>query len=408
MKKKKSGSKTPLGRDPFEGMDVTWIDGPEETVDPWLEQEDSKEDQKDAQSDVSEEQGIAERTLTAERTEVEGGETAEPIAEPEEIDFTQLLDEPADVLQIDAGPPDQSSTLSEELTSVSDREVQPVSDLSAAADVESVILPGDADEREDLTLGSRGGAMAQEDVLEESLSEADPDLAVADFEPRSQVQSMKIDTPVDPTSPAEETDPAQMLQTSNDILEEDTVPHEQPTPPLEELIDQINREVDQSSDLQEVATEESLDQRLEVRDQYIRFLLDDILLALPLSSALEVGQHPAITPMPNLPDWVLGVSNLRGEIISVVDLKMFFERPSEGLKKQSRLIVVHSEEMKVGLIVDRIMGILSLDQVDTSIQQSPYKKEGISTFISGVAMTEDKLLNILDVDKLFSSLRQAA
>ena len=59
------------------------------------------------------------------------------------------------------------------------------------------------------------------------------------------------------------------------------------------------------------------------REQFIRFYLNDILLAIPLKSALEIGHRPVITPLPNLPDWLLGVSNVRGEIVSIVDLKIF-------------------------------------------------------------------------------------
>ncbi len=140
-------------------------------------------------------------------------------------------------------------------------------------------------------------------------------------------------------------------------------------------------------------------------DQFITFALQDILLALPLFSALEIGHRPMITPLFNLPDWVLGVSNIRGEVVSIVDLKTFFGLPSSGSKGGGRLIIVHNRDMKVGLLVDRIMGILSLDQIDTDIQESPHREGEISSFISGVVVSGKDLLNILDVDKLLSSPR---
>ena len=403
MEKKKSKFKKSLGRDPFEGMDMTWIDGSEENVDPRVEQEDIEGSQKDTQSDVQTEQLMAEATPGREETEVEGREASKPTTDPEEIDFSQLLDEPAEMLEIEAGISDQISVLREELTTVFDSEAQPVSDLSGAADMDLVILPADEGEREDLTVGSGGGPKAPNRMSEDTRSAADLDQEIADLEQGSEPEILETEIPADLLTTAKETDLSNRLETPIDKPKEDPDPHEQTTPPLEQLIDQINREVGQLSDDGE--TDVSLEQRLDVRDQYIRFLLDDILLAIPLASALEVGQQPKITPLPNLPKWVLGISNIRGEIISVVDLKRFFERPSDGLKKRSRLLVVHSEDTKLALVVDKIMGIVSLDRVDTSIQQSPYKEGGISAFILGVAMTEDKLLNILDIDKLFSSLR---
>ena len=106
------------------------------------------------------------------------------------------------------------------------------------------------------------------------------------------------------------------------------------TPSLEDLIAQIDSETGQASvnspgDIppsSSVASEYGI-------DQFITFALQDILLALPLSSALEIGHRPMITPLFNLPDWVLGVSNIRGEVVSIVDLKTYFELPSPYFKK---------------------------------------------------------------------------
>ena len=133
--------------------------------------------------------------------------------------------------------------------------------------------------------------------------------------------------------------------------------------------------------------------------------MENTLLAFPLSSALEIGQQPVITPLPNLPDWVLGVSNIRGEIVSIADLKAFFGLPSSGPKRGRRFILIHNQGMKVGIIVDRVMGMISLDRKDTDIQDSPFKEGELSSFISGVVVSGENLLNILDIDKLLSSPR---
>ena len=176
-------------------------------------------------------------------------------------------------------------------------------------------------------------------------------------------------------------------------------------PSLEDLIARIDKETGQAMvDIPDDTPSLSSDGEYGF-DQFITFALQNTLLALPLSSALEIGHLPMITPLFNLPDWVLGVSNIRGEVISIVDLKTYFELPSSGPKRGGRLIVVHNRDMKVGILVDRIMGILSLDRIDTDIQESPHKEGKISSFISGVVVSGENLLNILDVDKLLSSPR---
>ena len=142
-----------------------------------------------------------------------------------------------------------------------------------------------------------------------------------------------------------------------------------------------------------------------LQHQYILLALENTLFALPLSMALEVGRRPDITPLPNLPKWVLGISNVRGEIISFINLKTFFGISSTGMKVERRFLIIHNQDTKVGITVDRIMGILSLEQIDADLQNSPYREGEIANYILGVAVSGGSLTNILDVDKLLSASR---
>ncbi len=176
--------------------------------------------------------------------------------------------------------------------------------------------------------------------------------------------------------------------------------------PLEKLIAEIDRETGWVAEGGRKTTAYG-------HDQYIHFFLEDIPLAIPLSSALEISHRPDITPLPNLPDWLIGVSNIRGEIVSIVDLKAFFRILSRRARRNRRFIIVHNQEMKVGMLVDKIAGILSLARSDAEmIRSSPYGEGEISAYISGVVAmgegdTED-LLNILDINKILSSSRMNA
>lgn len=179
-------------------------------------------------------------------------------------------------------------------------------------------------------------------------------------------------------------------------------------PPLCELIAEIDRQTAQPAfpgNNQAAKSLEPAELSINVPSQFISFTLDKTLFALPLASALEIGHRPEITRLPNLPNWVLGISNIRGEIISLVNLKAFLGIPHSGAKGDNRFIIIHNQDMKVGLIVEKIMGMLSLDQIDSHIMDSPYREGEIANFISSVALSEDNLLNILDIDKLLSSRR---
>ena len=176
---------------------------------------------------------------------------------------------------------------------------------------------------------------------------------------------------------------------------------------LNELIAEIDRET--AVPLGRGAKEEifpKLDgMQTSLKDQYILLALEKTLFALPLSSALEIGRRPEITPLPNLPNWVLGISNIRGEIISFINLKAFFGISSTGAKVGRRFLIIHNPILKVGIIVDRIMGILALDQIDSDLQNSPYREGEIANYILGVTVSGENLTNILDIDKLLSSPR---
>ncbi|OQX25175.1 MAG: hypothetical protein BWK80_16985 [Desulfobacteraceae bacterium IS3] len=146
---------------------------------------------------------------------------------------------------------------------------------------------------------------------------------------------------------------------------------------------------------------------------YITFFLDEIFLAAPLSYASEIGRDPAITPLPNLPEWVLGLSNIRGEIISIVDLKSFMGLPAHGFKKIRRFIVIHDRHIKVGIVVDRIAGIFSVS--DKEKKKRSHDSGEISGFISAVVPPgpepanvsgRGRLLNILDMEKLLSRINR--
>ena len=142
-----------------------------------------------------------------------------------------------------------------------------------------------------------------------------------------------------------------------------------------------------------------------LQNQYILLALEKTFFSLPLSSVLEIGRHPDITPLPNLPNWVLGISNIRGEIISFINLKTFFGISSTGSKVGRRFLIVHNQSMKVSIIVDKIVGILSLDPKGVDLQNSPYREGEIANYILGVTVSGENLTNILDIDKLLSSPR---
>ena len=180
---------------------------------------------------------------------------------------------------------------------------------------------------------------------------------------------------------------------------------------LDELVAEIDIETALPFDF--AATNEDIAPKYDeiqtsLQNQYILLALEKTRFALPLSSAQEIGRRPDITSLPNLPNWVLGISNIRGEIVSFVNLKAFLGISSSGTKLERRFLIIQKQDMKVGIIVDRIIGIISLSQIDADLQSSPYRDGEIAKYISGVAISGENLTNILDIDKLLSCPRMTA
>ena len=179
-------------------------------------------------------------------------------------------------------------------------------------------------------------------------------------------------------------------------------------PPLEELIAEIDSETgylphDETPKVFDFQDQTDVDRQNQI--QYIRFSIANRLFAVPLTCALEIGEHPDITPLPNIPEWILGISNIRGEIVSMVDLCRFLRFTLSRRTSAKRFIVLQNNHIKIGILVDQIMGMLSLSQPETEIKKSPYVDGDIALFTKGVIPFEKKSINVIDIEKMLSSPR---
>ena len=141
-------------------------------------------------------------------------------------------------------------------------------------------------------------------------------------------------------------------------------------------------------------------------EQFVLFSLGEQMFAAPLANVFELSLPPDLIIVPNTPQWMLGVANLRGEIMSIVDLRGFLNMEQESYKKASRMIIAqtHDKEMMVGLIVDRINGIkyFSIDEIQPFQQQSP---EQVEAYLKGACAHEDTMVTFLDFEQLLQSAK---
>jgi purine-binding chemotaxis protein CheW len=138
--------------------------------------------------------------------------------------------------------------------------------------------------------------------------------------------------------------------------------------------------------------------------KYLVFGVNFCQLAIPLVNLVEVLQETKITRIPNVPSWLLGVSNLRGEIISVVDLRQLLNMESFHQGRSESIIVVRSNERELvaGLVVDQLFGFRNLHGL-SSTGSSTLPQYAKLPYISRVLETDSQQLAVLDAEKLLGS-----
>ncbi|MDQ3259035.1 MAG: chemotaxis protein CheW [Acidobacteriota bacterium] len=144
-------------------------------------------------------------------------------------------------------------------------------------------------------------------------------------------------------------------------------------------------------------------------EHHVIFTLNDTAYSLPVGSVLEISTPLAVTPLPNVPVWVQGIANLRGDIISVVDLRQFFQMEGMESSRGNRMLVVRSPhgDITSGLIVDSVREISYLNVGRITTPTAPIES-GVAPYMRGVYEHKERLLVLLDPERLMlsSEMRQ--
>ena len=132
--------------------------------------------------------------------------------------------------------------------------------------------------------------------------------------------------------------------------------------------------------------------------EIIEFLLSYEKYGIESSYIKEVYAMKDFTTVPCTPDFVKGITSLRGEIISIVDIKKFFDLPDKGLTDLNRVLIANNGKMKMGILADRILGVKMVLNNDIKTDLKSIKNIS-SSYLKGI--TSDHLI-ILDIDKILT------
>lgn len=135
--------------------------------------------------------------------------------------------------------------------------------------------------------------------------------------------------------------------------------------------------------------------------QLVTFRLEDETYGINVMHVQEVLRVTEIAPVPGAPPYVLGIINLRGNVVTVIDTRSRFGLPPGDIGEASRIVIIESEMQVVGILVDSVAEVVELR--GSEIDSAPnVGNEDSSKFIQGVATRENDLLIVVDLNKLLS------
>ena len=123
---------------------------------------------------------------------------------------------------------------------------------------------------------------------------------------------------------------------------------------------------------------------------------------LPISIVREIVRVPEITAVPNAPEHIEGVINLRGRIIPIIDLRKRFGEKNPEPNKKNRVVVVELEKRAIGLIVNSASEVLRIPPSDIEPPHNIFQ-EGELNFIAGVGKLKGRLVMMLDLNRIVQS-----
>jgi len=143
-------------------------------------------------------------------------------------------------------------------------------------------------------------------------------------------------------------------------------------------------------------------------ERSVVFRLGSTRCALPIDRVFEIADVPRITAVPNLPPWVLGVANLRGDVLAVIDLCAFVGlTPVEPGDRRSRLLVVRAApgpagEIAAGLCVDQVEGMATVPRRELAPPGEPIG-DRLAALLVGVLVGDGRGLAAFDLDRFLAS-----
>ncbi len=140
------------------------------------------------------------------------------------------------------------------------------------------------------------------------------------------------------------------------------------------------------------------------RIQVCIFELADRLFGLSIFDVQEIMENSQITPVPTTPNFLLGVINLRGDIVPIADIRGILHLPFKERTRESRIMILNIKDVRIGILVDAIKEVCHLDK---RTFQADAAQTGLADgkFIANIIQYKDSLLALLNLGHIYNSIQ---
>ncbi len=159
--------------------------------------------------------------------------------------------------------------------------------------------------------------------------------------------------------------------------------------------------------MSETYSEAANDHQLQKKDflQVVSFKLHQEEYAIEITRVKEIILLEGVTHVPQMPDFIEGIINLRGNIIPVIDLRKRFSLPCSEQTDQTRIVVTRMGDRIIGLIVDSVSQVMKIPHGE--IQEPPDTIAGIAgEYLEGIGKIDNQMILLLDIEKIMTNVEK--
>jgi purine-binding chemotaxis protein CheW len=135
--------------------------------------------------------------------------------------------------------------------------------------------------------------------------------------------------------------------------------------------------------------------------QWVTFKLENEIYGINVMQVQEVLRYTEIAPVPGAPNYVIGIINLRGNVVTVIDTRVRFGLMPSEVSENSRIVIIEAEKQVIGILVDGVAEVVYLRSSEIDMAPNVGTDES-AKFIQGVSNREGELLILVDLNKFLS------